>query len=162
MPSEPMLTGFGGPSAGRSRNGRPSTTGRNDVSGSALVDGWSCSRRQEAPLARSTTMIPFGPESAESVMYATPASPRRRSKRTSLRYVVGSATSAGKVITWATVSVSRSIRTSFGPPGLVGWNIGLPVSSTQSRSAGSTTMLCTETNAPASSSPDGSFQAWSG
>ena len=42
--------------------------------GRALVDGWSCSRRQEAPLARSTTMIPFGPEAAESVMYATPDS----------------------------------------------------------------------------------------
>ncbi|MEU4771546.1 hypothetical protein [Micromonospora sp. NPDC023644] len=40
--------------------------------------------------------------------------------------------------------------------------MGLPVSSTQSRSAGSTTMLCTDTNAWASSSADGLFNRWSG
>ncbi len=85
IPSEPIATGLGGPFGGRCRKGRPSTTGRNVASGSALVEGWSCSRRQDAPLARSTTMIPFGPESDESVMYATPPSPRRRSNRTSLR-----------------------------------------------------------------------------
>ncbi len=72
-----------------------------------------------------------------------------------------SATSVGNVITWATVSVSRSTRTSFGPPGSVGWNIGLPVSSTQSRSAGSTTTLCTDTNASASAFPLGLFHRWS-
>jgi hypothetical protein len=41
-------------------------------------------------------MIPFGPWSELSVMNAAPASPRRRSKRTSLRQVVGSATSVGE------------------------------------------------------------------
>ena len=75
---------------------------------------------------------------------------------------MASATSAGKVITWLTVSLSRSIRTSFGPPGRVRWNFGLPVSSTHNRSAGSTTTLCTETNACSSSCPDGEFHCWSG
>ncbi|WP_245724833.1 hypothetical protein [Micromonospora citrea] len=41
---------------------------------------------------------------------------------------------------------------------LVGWNMGLPVSSTHSRSAGSAT-LCTDTNARASSSADGLFHS---
>jgi hypothetical protein len=76
--------------------------------------------------------------------------------------VLGSATDGSKVMTWTTASVVRSTHTSFGPPGFVGWNSGLPVSSTHSRSAGSTTTLCTDTNAPASSSPDGEFHASSG
>ncbi len=82
IPSLPIVTGFGGPPGGRSITGRPST--RASIAGSALVVGWSCSRRQLRPEARSTTMIPLGPLSDESVRKAYPASPRRRSKRTSL------------------------------------------------------------------------------
>jgi hypothetical protein len=65
--------------------GRPSTIGRKAGAFSALVEGWSCRRRQLSPVARSTTMMPFGPLSALSVMNATPSRPRRRSKRTSFR-----------------------------------------------------------------------------
>ena len=86
----------------------------------------------------------------------------RRSNRTSFRYVVGRAVPGSRTMVRSTVSVARSMQTSFGPPNVVGANIGAPVSSTQSRSAGSTTMLCTETNALGSSSPDGLFHAWSG
>jgi hypothetical protein len=87
---------------------------------------------------------------------------RRRSNRTSLRYVVGSATSGASTIVCTTVSLLRSMQTSFGPPVTVSWNSGDPVSSTQSRSSGSTTMLCTDTNAFGSSLPDGVFQPSSG
>jgi hypothetical protein len=97
-------------------------------------------------------MIPFGPWSEESVMNAVPSSPRRRSKRTSFRYVVGSATSVGKTMVRTTSSVVRSTHTSFGPPCSVGRNIGLPVSRIHSRSAGSTTTLCTDTSRSASAS----------
>jgi hypothetical protein len=63
--------------------------------------------------------------------------------------VVGSATSVGNRIVFATLSVDRSTQTSFGPLCFAGWNIGLPVSSIHKRSAGSTTTLWTETNAAA-------------
>ena len=68
-----------------SRNSTPSMIIRRFGRVSALVLGCSCSRRQLSPVARSTTMIPLGPWSEESVMNAAPASPRRRSNRTSLR-----------------------------------------------------------------------------
>jgi len=61
-----------------------------------------------------------------------------------------------------TVSLARSTQTSFGPPGRVAWNIGLPVSRIHSRSSGATTMLWTDTNAFGSSSLEGVFHAWSG
>ena len=52
---------------------------------SAFVEGWSLSRRQLSPVPKSTTMIPFAPFRAESVMNATPSVPRRKSKRTSFK-----------------------------------------------------------------------------
>src|SRR5438067_1956598 len=110
-------------------------------------------------------MIPFGPFCEESVMKAMPSllllllllpplpppPPRRRSNRTSLRYVVGRATSCEKRIFLMTLSAVRSMQTSLGPPYLVGWNIGLPVSRIHRRSAGSTTTDCTDTSAAAGS-----------
>lgn len=76
--------------------------------------------------------------------------------------MLGSATPGSKVITCVTRSVVRSTHTSLGPPADVGRNIGLPVSSTHSRSAGSTTTLCTDTKERASSSAAGEFHASSG
>ena len=62
-----------------------STIGRQCRGISALVEGSSWSLRQLSPEARSTTMMPLGPVSEESVINAMPAVPRLRSKRMSLR-----------------------------------------------------------------------------
>src|SRR5215475_5725967 len=94
-------------------------------------------------------MIPLGPFCAESVMNAIPSFPRRRSKRTSLRYEVGRATSCGKRIVLITLSVVRSTQTILGPPYLIGLNIGLPLSKIHRRFAGSTTTDCTDTSVDA-------------
>src|SRR5687767_13123537 len=91
--------------------------------------------------------MPFGPLRDESVMKAIPALPRRRSKRTSFRYEPFEAISGGNRIVLNGALVLRSIPTSLGPPGTAPFISGLPVSSTQSRSLGSTTTLCTETKA---------------
>src|SRR4051812_2120762 len=64
----------------------------------------------------------------ESVMNARPPSPRRRSKRTSLRYVVSSATSAGTGIVRSIRPRSRSTQTSFAPPSIRGPSSIEPVS----------------------------------
>ncbi len=76
--------------------------------------------------------------------------------------MVGSATSGSNRIVCTTVSVVRSTHTSLGPPGFVFVNFGLPVSRIQSRSSGSTTMLCTDTRASASRLPWASFHSASG
>jgi len=52
-------------------------------------------------------MMPFGPDCDESVMNAIPSRPRLRSKRTSLRYVVLSATSGLKLIVFVTTTLGR-------------------------------------------------------
>ena len=55
------------------------------------------------------------------------------------------ATSGGNGIVLKTLLLFRSTPTSLGPPGSGGPNSMLPVSSSQSRSSGSTTTLCTDT-----------------
>ncbi len=127
----------------------PSTTGTN--CGSGLVEIWSLKRRQLSCEARSTKIIALAPE---SVMNAMPSRPRRRSNRTSFRYVFGRATSAGKTIFLTIWLVLRSTAISLPPVGFTGPNAMLPVSRIQSRlPVGSTTTLWTEISFSAGLSP---------
>ncbi len=61
-----------------------------------------------------------------------------------------------------TLFVPRSMQTSLGPPGEVGPNSTLPVSTAQRRSLGSMTTLCTEIRCCPSPGPAARLVAWSG
>src|ERR1700679_2992192 len=110
MPSEQVLNAIGGLPFSRSAKRSPSTKGMNE--GSGEVDGCPVNLRQFSPLSRSTTMMPPGPVE-ESVRYAQPAFPCRRSNRTSLTYVVGVTVVEEKTIVFATLFVAKSIANIF-------------------------------------------------
>ncbi|HJU34515.1 MAG TPA: hypothetical protein VJ695_05280 [Nitrososphaera sp.] len=74
MSSEPILAvnSVDPSSSSFITNGRPSTVVRKFGRLSAFVDGWSLSRRDHSPEAKSTMIIPFGPFLEESLIYAIP------------------------------------------------------------------------------------------
>src|SRR5271163_2405715 len=130
--------------------------------GSGEVDGCPVNLRQFSPLSRSTTMMPPGPVAVESVRYANPAFPCRRSNRTSLTYVVGVDVVEDKTIVFTTLFVAKSAANIFAQPGRGGPNFRTPVSSIQSRFDGSTMTLCTLLKVSPGLEGSKSFMAWSG
>jgi len=92
-------------------NGLPSTVARKAGSGSTV--GSFASRRTALPVDRSTTMMPLPAAAEESGMYAKPAAPRARSKRTSLMDVPFVIRLSGNTMVRLTALVVRSMATSL-------------------------------------------------
>ena len=90
-------------------------------------------------------MMPLPAAAEESVMYAKPAAPRARSKRTSLMDVPFVIRLSGNTMVRLTALVVRSMATSLAPPEMSAVpEPRLPTSSTHSVSLESTYTLCAE------------------